>query len=143
MQMMMEQGIKFLVFAHHVEVMDGLQACVEKAGVRFMRIDGKTSLKAREAGVHGFQNDPNMKVAILSIQAACSGITLTAASNVVFAEICWNPSNLMQAEDRVHRIGQTRGVHIHYLLAKDSGDDFMWCVVPLLLLYSSLLYSSP
>jgi hypothetical protein len=93
---LMDGNIKFIVFAHHLEVMDSLQECVEKAKTSYIRIDGKTPHKVREVSVDKFQHDPTVKVAILSIKACSQGLTLTAASNVVFAEICWNPSDLMQ-----------------------------------------------
>ena len=59
-----------------------------------------------------FQTDDNVRVALLSITAANSGLTLTAAQLVVFAELFWNPGILTQAEDRAHRIGQTDSVTV-------------------------------
>ncbi len=96
---------KFLVFAHHQTVLDGLEQCLKTLKVKYFRIDGSTPVATRQSGVESFQKDPAMRVALLSITAGGTGITLTAASLVVFAELYWTPALLMQAEDRVHRIG--------------------------------------
>ena len=54
------------------------------------------------------------------------GLTLTSASLVVFAELYWNPGVLLQAEDRVHRIGQQNSVLVQYLLGNGTFDDKFW-----------------
>jgi len=54
------------------------------------------------------------------------GLTLTSASLVVFAELDWTPGTLEQCEDRAHRIGQRDVVHVHYLVAAGSLDDWVW-----------------
>ncbi|XP_026803599.3 DNA annealing helicase and endonuclease ZRANB3 [Pangasianodon hypophthalmus] len=129
-KMMLEtEQLKFLVFAHHLSM---LQACTEaviEAKAGYIRIDGSVPSAERIQLVHRFQNDPETRVAILSIQAAGQGLTLTAASHVVFAELYWNPGHVKQAEDRAHRIGQTSSVHIHYLIAKGTFDMVMWAML--------------
>ncbi|XP_071393118.1 DNA annealing helicase and endonuclease ZRANB3-like, partial [Centroberyx affinis] len=129
-KMMLEtEQLKFLVFAHHLTM---LQACTEaaiEAKAGYIRIDGSVPSSERIQLVHKFQSDPDTRVAILSIQAAGQGLTFTAASHVVFAELYWNPGHVKQAEDRAHRIGQTCSVHVHYLIAKGTFDTVMWAML--------------
>lgn len=73
-----------------------------------------------------FQEDDRIKVALLSITAAGVGLTLTAASTVVFAELHWTPGMMVQAEDRAHRIGQKSSVNCHYLIGDNTLDDMLY-----------------
>uniref|UniRef100_A0A3Q2QYI1 Zinc finger RANBP2-type containing 3 n=1 Tax=Fundulus heteroclitus TaxID=8078 RepID=A0A3Q2QYI1_FUNHE len=129
-KMMLEaEQLKFLVFAHHLTM---LQACTEaaiEAKAGYIRIDGSVPSSERIKLVHKFQSEPETRVAILSIQAAGQGLTFTAASHVVFAELYWNPGHMKQAEDRAHRIGQTSSVNVHYLIAKGTFDTVMWSML--------------
>ena len=70
----------------------------------------------RQARVDIFQSQKDVVAAILSISAAGVGLTLTASSTVVFAELHWTPGMLIQAEDRAHRIGQKNSVNCHCLI---------------------------
>uniref|UniRef100_A0A672FH77 Zinc finger, RAN-binding domain containing 3 n=1 Tax=Salarias fasciatus TaxID=181472 RepID=A0A672FH77_SALFA len=130
MKLLLEtERLKFLVFAHHLSM---LQACTEaavEAQASYIRIDGSVPSSERIQLVHKFQSDPETRVAILSIQAAGQGLTFTAASHVVFAELYWNPGHLKQAEDRAHRIGQANAVNVHYLIAKGTFDGAMWAML--------------
>lgn len=123
---LIQTDCKFLVFAHHKHVMDGIEEAVKKTDVDYFRLDGSTPAAQRQADVTRFQSQESCRVAILSITAGGTGITLTAASHVVFAELTWTPAQLLQAEDRVHRIGQANAVTITYLLGKGTLDDNMW-----------------
>jgi len=120
---------KFLLFCHHQVMMAGLAEVLESTKTGFIRIDGSTPSELRKTYVDRFQTSPSCQVALLSITAANSGITLTAASLVVFAEIYWNPGILTQAEDRAHRIGQTDSVTVQYLVAKGTADDQLWPMI--------------
>lgn len=124
-------GIKFLLFGHHQHVLDQLEhfVRVHKLLPNYVRIDGSTPAVKRQEYVKLFQEDASCKVAILSITAAGTGLTLTSASHVVMAELHWTPATLVQAEDRVHRIGQNESVNIHYLLARGTLDDIMWPLI--------------
>jgi SWI/SNF-related matrix-associated actin-dependent regulator 1 of chromatin subfamily A len=103
------------------EISDSL---VDEIG--FMRIDGKTSKDKRFKNQEEFQTDPKCKVALLSINAANSGLTLTASSTVIMGELPWTPGVSRQAEDRVHRIGQENPVTIYYTIAEDTFDGSLW-----------------
>jgi len=94
--------------------------------IEYIRIDGKTNPNQRYNKCRQFQNNPLCRVAVLSLTAANVGLTLHSASIVIFVELFWNPGHLLQAEDRVHRIGQKNTVQINYLLAKGTLDDKIW-----------------
>ena len=126
-QTLLDAGQKFLVFAHHTVLMDAIEhTCNRHRGCKFIRIDGKTPPESRQRLVNSFQENEDVKVAILSIRAAGVGITLTAASTVVFAEMTWTPGELHQAEDRVHRIGQASAVNVYFLHVRNSIDEIIW-----------------
>lgn len=120
---------KFLVFAHHKLVLDHITAELGKKNVSYIRIDGTTPSAERQQLCERFQYSSKASVAVLSITAANMGLTLHSADLVVFAELFWNPGVLIQAEDRVHRIGQVNNVNIHYLVAKGTADDHLWPMI--------------
>ncbi|CAB4061372.1 SMARCAL1 [Lepeophtheirus salmonis] len=126
---LLESHHKFIVFAHHQSMIKCLQKLFEKESVGYVTIEGKTSSDNRKVFVDRFQTVDDCRVAVLSITSASAGITLTAANLVIFAELFWNPGILTQAEDRVHRIGQTDSVIIQYLVAKGTADDELWSLV--------------
>ena len=118
---------KFLVFFHHQSLADTLAATLAKRDTSFIRIDGATPAATRQQYVDAFQSDPAIRIGLLSITAASTGFTLHAASTVIFAELYWSPAWLLQAEDRVHRIGtQAACVNIQYMLGKGTVDELIW-----------------
>lgn len=106
--------------------MDAVSNLLAKKGIVFVRIDGNTKTESRSEIVQCFQNNSNIRCAILSIRACSAGITLTAANTIIFAELDWTPSNILQAEARAHRIGQENLVKIFFLIAPGTSDDIMW-----------------
>ena len=119
-----DEGVgKIICFAHHKEVIQRLYRKFEdKAVVAY----GETDQKMRQKAVDTFQ-DPNSraKLFIGGITAMGVGITLTASSNVVFAELDWTPGTVNQAEDRAHRLGQEGSVLVQHLVLDGSLDARM------------------
>lgn len=126
---LLEGDKKFVCFAHHQNVLNGISQAIEGKKVDYIRIDGSVPSEQRKKLCDKFQLDDKCQVAVLSITSANCGITLTAASLVVFAELFWNPGILTQAEDRTHRIGQENCVVVQYLVAKGTADDEIWPLV--------------
>jgi len=122
-QDILESEEKVVVFAHHTEVIDELRKGLSKYNP--VHITGKVSLTERQKAVDTFQSNKNCRVFIGNIKAAGVGITLTAASTVIFVEMDWVPGNMEQAIDRCHRIGQDKIVQIYYLVVKDSADSLV------------------
>ena len=124
---LIDNKCKFLIFAHHIVMLDAIEDEVKKLKVDYIRIDGKVKLEKRQEYVQKYQKDEACLVAILSITACYTGITLTAASTVVFSELHMTPAVMIQAEDRVHRIGQEHEcVNIHYLYGPDTIDEVLF-----------------
>ena len=115
---------KLVVFAHHTSVVDEI---AERYGK--LRVAGKDSQEARQHAVDTFQNDPNARVIVLNMKAGGVGLTLTAASDVLFVEQGWTPAEHDQAEDRCHRIGQDNNVSAWYLLAEGTIDDDIYQLI--------------
>jgi len=126
---LLPSGEKFVLFAHHQAVLDELEVFLTRKAVKFIRIDGKTKSHHRTKMVDDFQQDPEIRVALLSITAAGVGLTLTAAHIVIFAELYFTCGSLLQAEDRCHRIGQTHPVSVRYLLAERTADEQIWYIL--------------
>lgn len=112
-----------VVFVHHHDVFGVLEEVFERAGISYVKITGKESAEERQRAVETFQSG-GAQVALCSIIAAGVGITLTRARTAVFVELDWVPGNILQAEDRIHRIGQeAECVDIHYIVARHTLDE--------------------
>ena len=110
-----------------MDVLDAIEEEVKKMKHKYIRIDGSIATEKRHNYVHTFQNDDECKIAILAITACATGLTLTKASTVVFAEIHFTPAIMIQAEDRAHRIGQEHNcVNVHYLYGADTVDEVIF-----------------
>lgn len=114
---------KVVMFAHHKNTVKELFEGLKEYGP--VKIVGGTSIPERQKSVDAFQEDPKVRVFIGSITAAGVGLTLTAASYVVFVEASWVAGENFQAMDRCHRIGQKDNVLVEFLTFKDSLDEII------------------
>jgi len=121
-----DQGEKVIVFS----CFDApVQALARALGPAALVVTGKTPAALRQPLVDRFQNDPEVRVLLANIIAGGTGLNLTAATQVVFNDLDWVPTNHWQAEDRAYRIGQTRTVNVTYFVARDTIDDFVQAVL--------------
>jgi SWI/SNF-related matrix-associated actin-dependent regulator 1 of chromatin subfamily A len=114
---------KIFIAAHHHDVIAQLMEGLKEYNA--VKLVGGDSEESRQAAVDRFQTDPTCRIFVGSIMAAGVGITLTASSHAVFAELDWTPGNVTQCEDRIHRIGQTQTVLVQHLVLSDSLDARM------------------
>jgi SWI/SNF-related matrix-associated actin-dependent regulator 1 of chromatin subfamily A len=115
-------GQKVIVFTCYTE---GITRHAKALGDQAVTITGADSAKQRMAAVDRFQDDPQVRVALCNLVAGGVGLTLTAATHVVFQDLDWVPANHLQAEDRCYRIGQHRQVTVEYLLADGTLDGYI------------------
>jgi len=122
----MDQGEKVIVFSCFD---DPVQKLAKELGASAVLVTGKTPAAMRQSLVDRFQTDDDVRVFIANIIAGGTGLNLTAATQVVFNDLDWVPTNHWQAEDRAYRIGQTRTVNVTYFVARDTIDDFVQAVL--------------
>jgi SWI/SNF-related matrix-associated actin-dependent regulator 1 of chromatin subfamily A len=118
----LQQVQKVVVFCVHKVLIKSLEAVLVNKGLGFMRIDGSVASEVRQERVDQFQQSPACRVALLSLGAASTGLTLTASSTMLFFEHSWTPATMLQAEDRIHRIGQTNKCSYSYVLGENTID---------------------
>lgn len=116
----LENVDKVIVFAWHTDIIEAIEKNFSEISVKIV---GSTEQNKRQQNVEKFQKDKKIKIFLGNIHAAGTGITLTAASTVIFIEIDWTPSKMNQAIDRAHRIGQKNNVNAYYLVFDKSIDS--------------------
>ena len=122
---LMKDGHKTLVFSQMTRLLDILVSYLEMKGIPFCLLDGRTKYLDRQDGVDRFTNDPSIKVFLLSTRAGGLGINLTAADTCIIYDSDWNPQADLQAQDRCHRIGQTKPVMVYRLVTKGTIDQVL------------------
>ncbi|KAF2112156.1 SNF2 family N-terminal domain-containing protein [Lophiotrema nucula] len=111
-------GHRALIFTQMTKVLDILEQFLNIHGHRYLRLDGATKVEQRQLLTDRFNSDPKILCFILSSRSGGLGINLTGADTVIFYDLDWNPAMDKQCQDRSHRIGQTRDVHIYKFVSE-------------------------
>jgi SNF2 family DNA or RNA helicase len=112
---------KLVIIARFIAEIAAIKARLDKSGIRYAAISGETQDRAEQVAM--FQNDPDVTVFIGQIATAGLGITLTAASTLVFYSTDYSMSNHEQTRARIHRVGQKQPCTYIYLTAKGTVDE--------------------
>jgi len=112
---------KILIFSQFVKHLDLFRQYLDHKKIRYAYLDGTT--KDRQKEVESFQNDPTLKLFLISLKAGGVGLNLTAADYVFILDPWWNPAIEAQAIDRAHRIGQHRTVFTYKFITKNTVEE--------------------
>ncbi|XP_054272165.1 helicase domino isoform X3 [Macrosteles quadrilineatus] len=117
------EGHRVLIFTQMTRMLDVLEAFLNFHGHIYLRLDGTTKVDQRQVLMERFNGDKRIFCFILSTRSGGVGVNLTGADTVIFYDSDWNPTMDAQAQDRCHRIGQTRDVHIYRLVSEKTVEE--------------------
>ncbi|XP_069687037.1 lymphocyte-specific helicase-like [Periplaneta americana] len=118
-----ERGHKILLFSTFTTLLDLLEEYVQMRDYRYVRLDGNVKLEDRQERIKLFNTDPDLFIFLISTRAGGLGINLTSADTVIIYDSDWNPQVDLQAQDRCHRIGQTRPVVVYRFVTAGTVDE--------------------
>ncbi|AQK73658.1 Protein PHOTOPERIOD-INDEPENDENT EARLY FLOWERING 1 [Zea mays] len=117
------EGHRALIFTQMTKMLDVLEEFINLYGYTYLRLDGSTPPEERQTLMQRFNTNPKFFLFILSTRSGGVGINLVGADTVIFYDSDWNPAMDQQAQDRCHRIGQTREVHIYRLISESTIEE--------------------
>ncbi|KAI8376297.1 SNF2 family N-terminal domain-containing protein [Radiomyces spectabilis] len=120
---LIQKGSKVLLFSQFTRMLDILELVMDTLGMKYVRLDGETKVADRQPLIDEFNENDDIHVFLLSTKAGGFGINLTSANVVILYDMDFNPQNDKQAEDRAHRVGQTRDVTVIKLIADRTIED--------------------
>ncbi|GLA62587.1 hypothetical protein AtubIFM56815_007113 [Aspergillus tubingensis] len=123
-----ENGDRALVFSQFTLVMDILEHVLENQHIGFVRLDGRTNVEDRQSILDAFHERTEIPVFLLSTKAGGAGINLACANKVIIFDSSFNPQEDVQAENRAHRVGQTREVEVIRLVTKGTIEEQIYAL---------------
>lgn len=121
-------GDRVLIFSQFTLVLDILEAVLETSRVQFTRIDGATKVNERQTIIDDFKENETITAFLLSTGAGGTGLNLMFANKVVIFDSSFNPQDDIQAENRAHRVGQTREVEVVRLITKGTIEEQIYAL---------------
>lgn len=116
-------GHRVLLYFQMTRMMDLAEEYLAYRKYKYLRLDGSSKVEDRRDMVSDFQAKPEIFIFLLSTRAGGLGLNLTAADCVIFYDSDWNPTVDQQAEDRAHRLGQTKQVRVYRLLTRGTIEE--------------------
>jgi SNF2 family DNA or RNA helicase len=116
-----DSGQKLVIFSQYLDMLDMIESYLKEQKIGYAGIRGST--RDRKAQLDTFRDDPHCEVFLASLQAVGVGVDLVSASVVIHYDRWWNPARENQATDRVHRIGQNRGVQVFKMVTKGTIEE--------------------
>ncbi|KAL1968293.1 hypothetical protein VTN77DRAFT_2128 [Rasamsonia byssochlamydoides] len=123
-----ENGDRTLIFSQFTMVMDILEYVLETLHMGFFRLDGRTSVEDRQSILDAFYEKVDIPVFLLSTKAGGAGINLACANKVIIFDSSFNPQEDVQAENRAHRVGQTREVEVIRLVTRGTIEEQIYAL---------------
>lgn len=117
------KGSRPLIFSQWTALLDIMEWLMDVLQLPYVRLDGNTAVDTRLATVDRFNHSDDVFAFLLSTRAGGQGLNLTGADTVILHDVDFNPQIDKQAEDRCHRLGQTKAVKVYRLITQGSVDQ--------------------
>lgn len=120
---MKDAGDRVLIFSQFTQILDILERVLDRLSISYIRLDGQTPVDMRQDMIDKYHNEEDITVFLLSTKAGGFGINLACANTVIIFDLSFNPHDDKQAEDRAHRVGQTREVKVIRMIAVGTIEE--------------------
>jgi SWI/SNF-related matrix-associated actin-dependent regulator 1 of chromatin subfamily A len=119
-------GDRALVFTRFAKVIEILGECLASEGIGYLSLQGNTDVSERQELINEFNSDESIPVFLLTTGSGGTGINLTAANKIIIFDQSDNPQDDIQAENRAHRLGQTRPVEVIRLISEGTVEELVY-----------------